>query len=66
MNKNDKKIILSLLIIGGVGASAVAGTQALLSDTAVLAANTVSTGSVDLEVSNTQSGTPPSTTTFRF
>ncbi len=48
-----KKIILSLLIIGGVGASAVAGTQALLSDTATLTANTFSTGTIGLEVATT-------------
>ncbi len=59
-----KKIILSLLIIGGVGASAVAGTQALLSDTVTLTANAISTGTVDLQIAvngqtnyeNTQTG----------
>ena len=45
-----KKLILSLLIIAGVGGSAVMGTRALLSDTASLTTNTFSTGTIGLEV----------------
>lgn len=45
-----RKILLSLLIVVGVGGSAVVGTQALLSDNASLTLNTFSTGTVGLEV----------------
>jgi hypothetical protein len=45
-----KRILLSLLIIVGVGGSAVAGTQALLSDTATMSASTFDTGSVHLQI----------------
>lgn len=56
-----KKLLLSLLIIAGVSGSAILGTQALLTDTATLAANTVSTGSINLTISNSQSSTNPTT-----
>jgi hypothetical protein len=45
-----KKLLLSLLIIAGVGAASVSATQALFQDTAVLAENTFSTGTADLQV----------------
>lgn len=51
-----KKLIVSLLIVGSVGATAVASTQALLTDQATLGANTFSTGSVDLVIAKGQSG----------
>ncbi len=52
-----KRIILSLLIIGGVGASAFAGTKAIgLTDTATLSASTFSTGTADLQISNGTTG----------
>ncbi len=46
------RLLLSLLIIVGVGAGALTATKALLSDQAVLTANTFSTGTVDLQVSS--------------
>lgn len=55
--KMIKKLLLSLLIIVGVGASAFAATKALLSDQATLGASTFSTGTVDLLISNGQTGT---------
>lgn len=54
------RIILSLIIIVAVGASAFAASRALLSDQAVLSANTFSTGTVDLKVSTSQSTAPTS------
>ncbi|HZE86797.1 MAG TPA: hypothetical protein VE090_01185 [Methylomirabilota bacterium] len=50
-----KRIILSLLIIIAVSGAAFAGTRALLSDQATLAASTFSTGTVDLRISNSVS-----------
>lgn len=47
---------MSLFIISLVGTTGVAATQALLSDQAVLSANTFSTGTVDLVVAKGQSG----------
>lgn len=47
-----RKLLLSLMIITGVSASAFVATQALLADTATLAANTFSTGSVDLQINS--------------
>lgn len=47
-----KRILLSLGVIAVVGGAAVAGTQALLSDSVSLTANTFSTGSVDLQIWN--------------
>ncbi len=55
------KLILSLIIIVGVGAAAFSATSALLSDTAILAANTFSTGTFDLQISKSTSSNP---TTF--
>jgi hypothetical protein len=46
-----KRILLSLGVITVVAGAAVVGTQALLSDSVTLTANTFSTGSVDLEIS---------------
>lgn len=51
-----KKLLISLFIISAVGTTAVAATQALLSDQAVLSANTFSTGTVDLAIAKGQSG----------
>lgn len=51
-----KKLIMSLLIITGVGAGAFAATQALFTDTATLAANTISTGTVNLLVNSGKTG----------
>lgn len=53
-----KKLILSLLIIAGVSAAAFTASRALLSDNATLAASTFSVGTVDLQISksNTTSG----------
>ena len=51
-----KKLIVSLLIIAGVGTTAVASTRALLSDQATLGSNTFSTGTVDLQIAKEQSG----------
>jgi hypothetical protein len=50
------KLLLSLLIIVGVGASAFTATKALLSDQATLTANTFSTGTVSLLVDNDITG----------
>ena len=46
-----KRILLSLGVITVVGGLAVFGTQALLSDSVTLTANTFSTGTVDLQIS---------------
>lgn len=51
-----KKLLLSLFIISAVGATGVTATQALLSDQAVLSANTFSTGTADLLVAKGQTG----------
>lgn len=51
-----KKLLLSLIVISAVGTTGVAATRALLSDQAVLSANTFSTGTVDLVVAKGQSG----------
>lgn len=51
-----KKLLISFLIIAGVGSTAIASTKALLSDQAVLGENTFSTGTVDLTISNGVSG----------
>jgi hypothetical protein len=51
-----KKLLVSLFIISAVTATGVAATRALLSDQAVLSANTFSTGTVDLVVAKGQSG----------
>lgn len=53
-----KKLLFSLGIVTAVGASAFAGTQALLSDDAVLADNSFSTGTVSLLVNTGLSGNP--------
>lgn len=45
-----KRILLSLGVLTVTVSSVVVGTQALLSDEVVLGANTVSTGSVDLQI----------------
>lgn len=45
-----KRLLLSLGVITVVGSLAVYGTQALLSDTVTLTANTFSTGTVDLQI----------------
>ena len=51
-----KKLLLSLFIIATVGTTGVTATRALLSDQAVLSANTFSTGTVDLVIAKGQSG----------
>lgn len=51
-----KKLLLSLFIVATVGGTSIAATQALLSDQAVLSANTFSTGTVDLGIAKGQSG----------
>ncbi len=51
-----KKLLLSLLIIAGVGAAGVTATQALLSDEVTLTANSFSTGSVDLQINTGKTG----------
>lgn len=53
------KIIVSILLIGVLSATAFAATRASLSSQVVLSANTFSTGTVDLQISNTQSATSP-------
>ena len=50
------KLVLSLLIIVGVGAASASATQALLTDTASLTANTFSTGSVNLLINVNKTG----------
>ena len=45
-----KKLLLSLSIVTAVGAAGILGTQALLTDQAVLSANTFSTGTADLQI----------------
>lgn len=47
-----KKLLLSLSIVTAVGAAGIMGTQALLSDDAVLGNSTFSTGTVNLKISN--------------
>lgn len=44
------KLLMSLLIIVGVGATGVVATQALVSDEVTLTANTYSVGSIDLKI----------------
>lgn len=51
-----KKLLLSLFIIAAVGTAGVSATRALLSDQAVLSANTFSTGTADLLVAKGQTG----------
>lgn len=51
-----KKLLISLFIIAAVGATGVTATRALLSDQAVLSANTFSTGTADLLVNKGQTG----------
>lgn len=51
-----KRLLLSLFIVTAVGATGVTATRALLSDQAVLSANTFTTGTVDLVVAKGQSG----------
>jgi hypothetical protein len=51
-----KKLLLSLIIISAVGAAGITATQALLSDQAVLSANSFSTGTADLLVAKGQTG----------
>ena len=57
-----KKLLISFFIIISIGATAVGVTRASLSDQATLAANTFSTGTVDLKVSTSQSTAPTSFT----
>jgi len=56
VKKMIKRILLSLLIITAVGASAVGATKALLSDSVTLTANTFSTGTVDLKIATGKNG----------
>lgn len=57
------RLILSFLLIALVGSTAFASTKAVLSDTATLDNNTFSTGTVDLQISTSQS-TNPNTNSF--
>ncbi len=47
-----KKILLSLVLIGGVVASGVMATRAYFSDTETSAGNTISAGTIDISVDN--------------
>lgn len=51
-----KKLLISLVIISTLGATSIVATRALLSDHAVLSANTFSTGTADLLIGKGQSG----------
>lgn len=52
------RLILSFLLIALVGSTAFTSTKAVLSDTATLDNNTFATGTVDLQISTSQSTNP--------
>lgn len=58
------RLLISLILITAVGTTAFASSRALLSDQATLAANTFSTGTVDLQISNSQATSSPNNGSF--
>ncbi|HUT96049.1 MAG TPA: TasA family protein [Candidatus Paceibacterota bacterium] len=62
-----KKIILSLAIVGVVGAIVIGGTIAYFSDTETSTGNTFTAGTLDLDLTDSsEDGTEGETGTFRF
>ena len=58
------RLLISIILITAVGTTAFAASRALLTDQATLAANTFSTGSVDLQISNSQAVSAPNSGSF--